>query len=182
VHRLDIQIHDPKGRADTEDNFRKTVGQALGGIAVLIGAGAAYLQFTQQQQTATEQIVAQQKATADQIAAQQKIASDQITAQMVAKGFEQLASDKITERLGGIYALEFVMNNSEQYHQPVLEALCAFVSESTTRQKGPLTVLLEALFAAPREGTAEHAEKKATERHPSRAHGDRTAKGGTWGC
>ena len=53
---LDIQIHDPKARADTEDNFRKTVGQALGGAAVLIGAGAAYLQFTQQQQ-------AQQQAT-----------------------------------------------------------------------------------------------------------------------
>lgn len=29
VHGLDIQIHDPKARADTEDNFRKTVGQAL---------------------------------------------------------------------------------------------------------------------------------------------------------
>jgi hypothetical protein len=153
VHRLDIQIHDPKARADTEDNFRKTVGQALGGIAVLIGAGAAYLQFTTQQQTATEQIITQQKTTADQIAAQQKIASDQIIAQMVAKGFEQLASDKITERLGGIYALEFVMNTSSEYHQPVLEALCAFVRESTTREKGPLTVLLEA-FTAPRDNTA----------------------------
>ena len=32
-------------------------------------------------------------------------------------------------RLGGIYALEGVMNMSEQYHQPVLEALCAFVRE-----------------------------------------------------
>ena len=29
--------------------------------------------------------------------------------------------------LGGIYALEGVMNNSAQYLQPVLEALCAFV-------------------------------------------------------
>jgi uncharacterized BrkB/YihY/UPF0761 family membrane protein len=27
VHGLDIQIHDPKARADTEDNFRKTVGR-----------------------------------------------------------------------------------------------------------------------------------------------------------
>ena len=49
VRNLDIQIHDPKARADVEDNFRKTVGQALGGAAVLIGAAAAYLQFTQQQ-------------------------------------------------------------------------------------------------------------------------------------
>jgi hypothetical protein len=34
-------------------------------------------------------------------------------------------------RLGGIYALEAVMNTSPEYHQPVLEALCAFVRDST---------------------------------------------------
>jgi hypothetical protein len=39
VTRLALKIRDPKARADTEDNFRKTVGQALGGVAVLIGAG-----------------------------------------------------------------------------------------------------------------------------------------------
>jgi uncharacterized protein YjbI with pentapeptide repeats len=131
VRMLEIQIHDPKARADTEDNFRKTVGQALGGAAVLIGAVIAYLQFTQQQQASHDLLISNQ----------------------VSKGFEQLASDKIAERLGGIYALEGVMNTSEQYHQPVLEALCAFVRESTTRQKGPLTVLLET-FTAPRHGTA----------------------------
>ncbi len=37
-----LKICDPKARADIEDNFRKTVGLALGGIAVLIGAGMAY--------------------------------------------------------------------------------------------------------------------------------------------
>jgi hypothetical protein len=94
VHGLDIQIHDPKARADTEDNFRKTVGQALGGAAVLIGAGAAYLQFTQQQQASRDLLISNQ----------------------VARGFEQLGSDKPVVRLGGIYALEGVMNNSEQYH------------------------------------------------------------------
>jgi hypothetical protein len=34
VARLTLQIPDPKARADVEDNFRKTVGQALGGAAV----------------------------------------------------------------------------------------------------------------------------------------------------
>ena len=37
-----ITAADPKDRADIEDNFRKTIGQALGGIAVLIAAGIAY--------------------------------------------------------------------------------------------------------------------------------------------
>jgi uncharacterized protein YjbI with pentapeptide repeats len=109
VARLSIQIPDPKARADAEDNFRKTVGQALGGAAVLIGAGAAYLQFTQQQQASHDLLISNQ----------------------VSKGFEQLASDKLTMRLGGIYALEGVMNGSAEYHQAVLEALCAFVRDDT---------------------------------------------------
>jgi hypothetical protein len=41
-----------------------------------------------------------------------------------------LGSEKVVIRLGGIYALEGVMNNSDQYHQPVLEALTAFVREN----------------------------------------------------
>jgi len=50
----------------------------------------------------------------------------------VAKGFELLGhkdKDEVRLRLGGIYALEGVMNASDQYHQPVLETLCAFVRD-----------------------------------------------------
>jgi hypothetical protein len=114
VRGLDVQIHDPKARADTEDNFRKTVGQALGGAAVLLGAVSAYLQFTQQQQAARDLLISNQ----------------------VAKGFEQLAGVNVAMRLGGIYALEGVMNASEQYHVPVLEALCAFVRDRTRDLRG----------------------------------------------
>ena len=64
VVRLSIQIPDPKARADAEDNFRKTVGQALGGAAVLIGAGGAYLQFTQQQQSAHDLLISNQVSKA----------------------------------------------------------------------------------------------------------------------
>ena len=100
-----ITTGDPKARADIEDKFRKTIGQLLGGAAVLIGAGFAYLQFTQQQRSAHDLLISNQ----------------------VAKGFELLGNkdNQIQQRLGGIYALEGVMNTSEQYHRPVLEALCA---------------------------------------------------------
>src|SRR5712672_2409020 len=57
-----------------------------------------------------------------------------LSSNQVSKGFEQLASDKMAMRLGGIYALEGVMNASErpeQYRGPVLEMLCAFVREYT---------------------------------------------------
>src|SRR5262249_53492215 len=118
VNRVALEIRDPKARADVEDKFRKTVGQLLGGAAVLFGAWLAFLQFSQQQQTGQ----------------QQQAARDLLISNQVSKGFEQLASDKMAMRLGGIYALEGVMNASErpeQYRGPVLEMLCAFVREYT---------------------------------------------------
>ena len=131
VDRLALEIRDPKARADVEDKFRKTVGQLLGGIAVLFGAWLAFLQFPQQQQTTQSQIDQQQQAAQQQ---QQQAARDLLISNQVSKGFEQLASDKMAMRLGGIYALEGVMNWSErpeQYRGPILEMLCAFVREYT---------------------------------------------------
>jgi uncharacterized protein YjbI with pentapeptide repeats len=129
-----VTASNPKERADIEDNFRKTIGQALGGIAVLIGAAFAYLQFTQQQQATQAQLQSQH---------------DLLISNQVAKGFEQLAGRETVMRLGGIYSLEGVMNTSSDYHQPVLEALCAFVRDSTigkvVNDQGPATDVQAAL-------------------------------------
>jgi uncharacterized protein YjbI with pentapeptide repeats len=128
VDRLRLTIRDPKARADVEDNLRKTIGQLIGGAAVLIGAALAYVQFTQQQQASQQQFTQQEQASHDLLISNQ-----------VSKGFEQLGqagSDKVVVRLGGIYALEGVMNTSEQYHQPVLEALSAFVRDGTRTSTG----------------------------------------------
>jgi hypothetical protein len=118
VDRLRLTIRDPKARADIEDNLRKTIGQLIGGTMVLIGAGVgtiiAYLQLSQQQQASRDLLISNQ----------------------VSKGFEQLGSDKAVVRLGGIYALEGVMNTSEQYSYPVLEALSAFVRDRTRTEAG----------------------------------------------
>jgi uncharacterized protein YjbI with pentapeptide repeats len=140
VNRMALEIRDPKARADVEDNFRRTVGQLLGGAAVLFGAWLAFLQFSEQQQTAQSQIEQQQQA-----------ARDLLISNQVSKGLEQLASDKMAMRLGGIYALEGVMNTSErpeQYRGPVLEMLCAFVREYTigkTVSEKPATDIQAAL-------------------------------------
>jgi hypothetical protein len=122
VARLALKIRDPKARADVEDNIRKTVGQGLGGVAVLLGAGLAYLQFSQQQRASHDLLISNQ----------------------VSKGFEQLGSEKVVVRLGGIYALEGVMNGGgDQYHQPVLEALTAFVREGAKPPTPPPRVSKE---------------------------------------
>jgi uncharacterized protein YjbI with pentapeptide repeats len=132
-----FRIGDAKARADVEDNFRKTIGQLLGGAAVLLGAALAYLQFTEQQRNTQKQFVEQQDASRKQFEQQQQAARDLLVSNQVAKGFELLGNkDSLTQRLGGIYALEGVMNTSEQYHQPVLEALSAFVCDGTKTVTG----------------------------------------------
>ena len=72
------------------------------------------------------------------ISQQQAQAShDLLISNQIAKGFEQLGSDKIEVRLGGIHALEGILQMqppdkiSPDHRQPVLEALCAFVREHT---------------------------------------------------
>ncbi len=87
---------------------------------MLIGAWLAYHGTQQTLQANQEQSRLSQQASHDLLISQQ-----------VARGFEQLGSDKMVLRLGGIYALGGVMDGSKQYYQPVLEVLCAFVRDST---------------------------------------------------
>jgi uncharacterized protein YjbI with pentapeptide repeats len=148
VDRLRLTIRDAKARADIEDNIRKTIGQLLavvgtllGAAVVLIGAGSAYLQFTEQQRNSQQQFRAQQETSQQQFEHQQKASRDLLISNQVAKGFELLGNkDNPIQRLGGIYALEGVMNTSKEYHQPVLEALCAFVRDNTKNVTGNGTV------------------------------------------
>jgi uncharacterized protein YjbI with pentapeptide repeats len=118
VNHLRLTIYDPKAWADVEDNFRKTIGQLLVGAMVLGGAGLAAT-------VAYRQLMSQQQASHDLLISIQ-----------VSKGFEQLGSDKVAVRLGGIYALEGVMNTSEQYNQAVVETLSAFVRDATKNETG----------------------------------------------
>jgi hypothetical protein len=137
VAKMRYGIRSPKDRVEVEDTLRKTIGQALGAIAVLIGAGFALAQFLEQRATAQQQIAVSQKQV--EISQQQVQAShDLLISNQIAKGFEQLGSEKVEVRLGGIYALEGILNmplpdksSSLDYRQPILEALCAFVREHT---------------------------------------------------
>jgi hypothetical protein len=54
------------------------------------------------------------------------------------KGFEQLGNkDTVVVKLGGIYALEGVMNNSDQYCRLVLEGLAHLFAMVQTPPPGP---------------------------------------------
>ena len=130
-----LSLSDAKARADVEDNFRRTIGQLLGGAAVLtvilVGAWFAFLQFLEfaERQTASQELLKRN---------QELLIRDQAT-----KGFEQLGSDKDVVRLGGIYLLETIVGDlgqheespgQQQIDEPILYALCAFVRERTKAQ------------------------------------------------
>jgi hypothetical protein len=121
-----ITLGDPKARADIEDNFRKTVGQALGGAAVLLAAGGAYVQFLQQQRASQVLMINNQ----------------------IARGFEQLGSNNQEVRTGGIYALAGVMDSaSSHYYFAIVSAICAFIRAAPGDSSGQSIDIETALMA-----------------------------------
>ncbi|WP_285761527.1 pentapeptide repeat-containing protein [Nocardiopsis ansamitocini] len=58
---------------------------------------------------------------------------------------EQLSSEQMAARIGGIYALEHVMRESERDHETVVEVLAAFVRENAPRN----TVTPQSVVSSP---------------------------------
>lgn len=54
-----------------------------------------------------------------------------------AKAIAMVASDKVDERLGGIYALEHIMRESPADHEVIVEVLMAFIREYSARRLRP---------------------------------------------
>jgi len=101
----------PRERFEIENASRGTLGQILSGVAVLAG-----LVFAWQQLGSTSRSV--------QISEQGQI-TDRFTSAV-----EQLGSDNVSARLGGIYALEQIGRDSERDFVPAMEVLAEFVRES----------------------------------------------------
>lgn len=109
----------PKEYIEIENSIRSGLAQAIGGAAILLG-----LFFTWRNIKATEKnLRITQEATARNLFISQE---GQITERFT-RAIEQLGSDKLQVRLGGIYALERIARDSKQDHWPVMEILTAFV-------------------------------------------------------
>src|SRR6516164_9542014 len=65
VNHLKLTIYDRKLWADVEDNFRKTIGQLLVGVLVLVGAGIGLVGAGLGAAVAYRQLLSQQKASHD---------------------------------------------------------------------------------------------------------------------
>jgi hypothetical protein len=111
----------------------------LGAILVGLGSfvvGVGTMRVARQQARIAEQsagIADRQAQTAAQQAATAANQAQIAERQAVTTGFHnavsRLASDKIEERLGGIYMLERISRDSPADYRTVMETLCAFVRE-----------------------------------------------------
>ncbi|WP_170191930.1 pentapeptide repeat-containing protein [Saccharothrix syringae] len=95
-----------KEKADAVNSTRQVLLAAAGGAAALVGIGF----------TARTYYLSRRGQLTDRYG----------------KAVAQLASDKLTERVGGVYALEHLMVESERDHVTVVEVLAAFIRERTT--------------------------------------------------
>lgn len=96
------------------NEYRKTLIQIIGGVVVFVG-----LWLTWRRIVATEDTV--------------KVAQKGQITERFTRAIEQFGNKEVTIRLGGIYALEHIAKDSEEYHWTVMEVLSSFV-----REKAPL--------------------------------------------
>lgn len=101
-----------KDRSDAVNATRQTLLAAAGGTIALVGLGF----------TARTYYLSRRGQLTDRYT----------------RAIAQLASDRITERLGGIYALEHLMVESARDHTTVVEVLAAFIREQTDDGYGML--------------------------------------------
>ncbi len=98
---------------------RTALVQALAQVAGAIGL-VVTLTLTARQLAATTQSLDVSRSQLD-------VARDAQRIDRFAKGIEQLGSDKMEIRMGGIFALEQIARDSDQDYGPIIEILCAFL-------------------------------------------------------
>jgi hypothetical protein len=141
-----------KDTVNIQNGIYTSVVQAIGGVILVLTAYVGYCNL--------------------------KVAEDKQVADFFGKAIEQLGSEKIDVRLGGIYALEQIMNNSNEYRQIVIEILSAYVrrncfhkpaqeiiqeenqSVNTRQKKAPSTDIQAALTILSRSKSSRDDEKE----------------------
>jgi uncharacterized protein YjbI with pentapeptide repeats len=124
-----FSITDPKERADVEDNYRKTMGQAIGALALLVTFAWTFYKDRQSIGLSTEQFRTQTK----QFKLQQDQARDQFTNQQFISAAGLLKEVSVSSRIAGLYAMEQIARvkppegAKNQYLIPVIRALVGFV-------------------------------------------------------
>ncbi|PAV10989.1 hypothetical protein ASJ81_11970 [Methanosarcina spelaei] len=145
-------INNVTEKVTLENQSRATLAQVLGGAAIGIGLYYTWrriniaeedLRVTQENlKVAQDNLKVTQdnlKVTQDNLEATQKVAQEnlkiaqegQITERFT-RAVDQLGNPAIEIRLGGIYALERIANESEKDYWPIMEILTAYVRKNSS--------------------------------------------------
>ena len=110
VRNLKVEnTQDEQRKVELENELRRTIAQILGGVAVLAGVYFAWQQLNVTQQS-------------------------QITERFT-RATEQLGSDKLEIRIGGVAAFERLARDSDKDFGPVFVILETFIRENAPREK-----------------------------------------------
>ncbi|MGB9939334.1 pentapeptide repeat-containing protein [Methanosarcina sp.] len=112
-------IHNVTEKVTQENESRATLAQVLGGVAIGIGLYYTWRRIT----IAEENLKVSQEG---QITERFTRAVDQLGA------IDHLGNPAIEIRLGGIYALERIANESEKDYWPIMEILTAYIRKNTS--------------------------------------------------
>lgn len=108
VDQLNISMNNTVERANLENQYRVTIIQTLGGLVVIAGLFFTY-----------EKIIT--------------LKDGQVTERFT-NAIEQLGKDQLELKLGGIYALERIANESESDYWPIMEILTAYVRKNSSAE------------------------------------------------
>ena len=128
---------DPKDFAQSESNIRAAFAQALIGLVQLIGGTTIIvgLYFTFRNIQVAEKNLEVTRKTADNSfkTSQEtlRITRDAQITERFAKAVEQLGHNEVQVNLAGIYTLEQIAKDSNQYYWPIMEILAAYVREKS---------------------------------------------------
>jgi uncharacterized protein YjbI with pentapeptide repeats len=114
---------DPKDYLTLENLARATIAQIIGGVVLLIG-----LYFTAQNLRATQEAAANNLKQAQETL---KLSQEGQTTDRFTKAISQLGDQKLEVRLDGIFALERIARDYEDYHWTIMEVLTAYLRENS---------------------------------------------------
>ena len=122
-----FNITNQKDLVDAENSYRATLAQIFGGIAIAIG-----LYYTWRRISISEKEL---KAIQKNLAITQKnlrVAQEGQITERFTRAVDQLGNPAMEIRLGGIYALERIANESEKDYWPIMEILTAYVRKNSS--------------------------------------------------
>jgi uncharacterized protein YjbI with pentapeptide repeats len=135
-------ITDVKGKADVTDNYRKTMGQALGAIVLIATFAWTFYKDRETIALSRDQFKSQTK----QFLEQQQQAGDQFVNQQFIAASGLLKETSISTRIAGLYAIEQIAESKQahddrnRYLIPAIRAAVGFIvsADDANRRGNPL--------------------------------------------